>query len=676
MRIIVIHIINIFLLFFLLVVKPVFSQDQNYEFDSIVNTFDEVTGEDRIERITNFLRHANLYNVDTKKFTTFIDEAYQWEKKYPDLVLLNNIRLAHINVLVKNNPLESVKPLQEILHSGQPVSTEDSISVYTFLFNIYTNIGSYPKAWEALRARDDILSHTSNTSSFVNLFKKTSIDDLARIYLKTKKYNESINQYKRLLEIADEEDNLHYDAGANLNIGLVYLMLNKPDSAILFFNISLLKWTKHLKELEFTTAIDSSFLDLVNANIGKAYNQLEKYQKAIPLLRNNIEVSKKNKNYEEMVNGLNELSKSFLGIGQPEKAIKLLDSANLLIKENQVFNVYEEIYENKVKAYEYMGNTDKAYLYYKKLIEYRDSVSSVQNINISAILEIEYEVGQKDNEIAKQRIVVEKAEAEVNQQKGRKEVFLVAAVLMLAIVVILLLTIIQRRKGTRKLKEKSRQIEEQNKTIEKALVEKETLLKEIHHRVKNNLQLISGLLELQAVQFDDENVKEMMEEGKSRVRSMALIHEQLYESNDLGKIDFREYLNKLTNDIAIAFNAPEKEISFQIKVKQFSLDINTAVPLGLIVNELIANAYKHAFKGRKKGNIIIDLVPVENEETQLRIIDNGIGLPKDFDPLSKRSLGLRLVQGLIRQLGGEYAYESKKGTQFMLQFKNEIFNND
>jgi two-component sensor histidine kinase len=673
MRIKVIHIIKIFSLFFLLVVKPVFSQDQNYQFDSIVNTFNEVTGEERIEGIIKFIRFADLYNIDTKRFTSYIDEAYQWEKIHPDLVLLNNIRLAHINVLFKNSPLESVRLLQEILHSGQSISTEDSLSVYTFLFDIYTNVGSYHKAWEVLRARDDILSQTSNKSSFFNQFKKTGIDNLAKIYLKTKKYNESINQYKRLLVIAHEEKNLHFDAGANLNIGLVYLKINKPDSAILFFNISLLKWTEHLKELEFPTAIDSSFLDWVNGDIGKAYNELGDYHKAIPLIRNNIEVSKKNENYGGMVSGLNELSKSLLGLDQPEKAIKLLDSANLLIKEKQLFNAYQENYENKVKAYEYMGNTDKAYLYYKKLIEYRDSITRVENINISALLEIEYEVGLKDKEIAIQRIEVEMAEHEVIKQKGRKEVLFVAAILMLVIVVILLLTIIQRRKRTTKLKEKSKQIEEQNKIIEKALVEKETLLKEIHHRVKNNLQLISGLLELQAVQFDDENVKEMMEEGKSRVRSMSLIHQQLYQSNDLGKIDFREYLNKLTNDIAIAFNKQEKEIKFQIKVKQFTLDINNAVPLGLIVNELITNAYKHAFKGRNKGNIIIEVVQVENEQTQLRIIDDGIGLPKEFDPYSKNSLGLRLVQGLIRQLDGEYAYECKNGAQFVLQFKNEIF---
>ncbi len=667
------HNIKIFPIFFLLTITSVFSQKQSHQLDSIENTFKEVSGEERIERITQYIRYANLHDVNTKRFTTYIDEAYQWEKNHPDLVLLNTIRLAHVNMLVQKSPIESVRLLQEILHSGQPVSIEDSLSVYTFLFTAYADVDVYPKAWEVLRLRDDILSHASTNNSFINHFRKTGIDDLAKIYLKLKKYNEAIKQFKRLLVIAQEDKNLYFDAGTNLNLGLVYLKINKPDSAILFFNRSLMKWTEHLKEKEFATAIDSSFLDLVKGSIGEAYNQLEEYKKAIPLIRNHINVSTKTKNYSGVVNGLNEISKSLLGLDQPEKAIQLLDSASRLLKEKRIFNGYQENCENKVNVYEYMGNADKAYLYYKKLIEYRDSVSRVQNINISAILEIEYEVGQKDNEIAKQRIIVEKAEAEVNQQKGRKEVFLVAAVLMMTILLILILHIIQRRKRTAKLKVKSRQIEEQNKTIEKALVEKETLLKEIHHRVKNNLQLISGLLELQAVQFDDENVKEMMEEGKSRVRSMALIHEQLYESNDLGKIDFREYLNKLTNDIAIVSNTPEKEINFQIKVKQFSLDINTAVPLGLIVNELIANAYKHAFKGRKKGSIIIDIVKVDNEETQLWIIDDGIGLPKEFDPNNKSSLGLRLVQGLIRQLDGEFGYESKKGTQFMLQFKNEIF---
>jgi len=234
-------------------------------------------------------------------------------------------------------------------------------------------------------------------------------------------------------------------------------------------------------------------------------------------------------------------------------------------------------------------------------------------------------------------------------------------------------TSIELKKRIKNLAEGNKLIEYQKKIIEQSLVEKETLLKEIHHRVKNNLQLISGILELQAVKFDDKNVRTMMEEGQSRVRSMALIHQQLYQSDDLGKIDFWEYLNKLTNDIAIAFNNPEKEIEFKIKEKQFNLDINTAVPLGLIVNELITNAYKHAFKGRKKGCITIDLTSAKNEELKLWVIDDGIGLPKDFNSHNKSSLGLRLVQGLTRQIDGEYYYESNDGTQFEIQFKNTVF---
>lgn len=223
---------------------------------------------------------------------------------------------------------------------------------------------------------------------------------------------------------------------------------------------------------------------------------------------------------------------------------------------------------------------------------------------------------------------------------------------MLIIVVILIVNLIQRRKRAENLSVKNKQIEQQKQIIEKSLHEKETLLKEIHHRVKNNLQLINGIFELQVTKSDDAKVKEIIEEGQNRVKTMGLIHQQLYQNEDLGTIDFQEYLDKLVNDIAIAYNKPGRKIEIEVYANKLSFDVNTSISLGLIINELVTNTFKHGVKGMISGKIFVGIKNLKEDEYELTVKDNGKGLSEGFNPHLHKSLGLRLVEGLSRQLDG------------------------
>ncbi|MCF6181773.1 histidine kinase dimerization/phosphoacceptor domain -containing protein [Lutibacter sp.] len=539
------------------------------------------------------------------------------------------------------------------------------------MFGIYIEIGSYSKAWEAIRTRDNVLSNTQIQNSFFDSFKKIRINDLARIYLETNKYNEAIEQYQQLIEIAKKDNNLFYEAGTNNNLGLVYLRMHKPDSAITNFNQSIYFWNKYLKVINFPSVRDRMFLDIVKSNIGQAYNDKGEYQKAIPLIRNYIDMNIKINEGDGIVIGLNSLSQSYLGLHQPKKALALLDSANYLMKKNKSVFGIKNTYQNKVKVYEYLGNTKKAYSYYKKLVAYNNSKDTIENTKRTAILEVVYEVEQKNKQIANQQIRVIEAESSRKFQKDRQKLLIIGMLLMLVIVIGLLWNGIQKRKKTRILKEKSDRIEEQNDIIEKTLVEKETLLKEIHHRVKNNLQLISGMLELQSSKINDDDVREIMEQGQNRIKSMALIHQQLYESEDLGEIDFKKYVIQLTNDIIITVNDTNKNIGIVLDSIDFSLDINTAVPMGLIINELVVNAFKHGFSNKKEGTITITLKALEDEYYQLTIYDNGNGLPANFNINNTNSLGLRLVKGLSRQIGGSCEFKNGTGTTVIIKFRND-----
>ena len=666
------HIKQLLPLFFLLIFGNVFSQDVNHKLDSIENSFSEVTGEERIERITTFIRNANFYSNKHENYIPYLEEAYQWEEEHSSIKLLNKIRLGHINLLLaESNRDKAVRKAQEILHSRTPISSRDSVSVYTFMFNTYADIGTYSKAWEVIKIRDQVLSNNQNKTSFFDAFEKIRINGLAKIYLATKKYTEATLQYKKLVKIAKEEKNLHYEAGTYNNIGLVYLRTHKPDSALIYFNKSLSAWKKKLEGVRYLSFRDSAFFDIVDSNIGRAYNAKGEYQKAIPLIRKYIETRKKNKEVEGIVSGFNSLSLSYLGLGQPKKALSLLDSASYLIEKNNAISGKRKTYENKVKIYESLGDTKNAYAYYKKLVTYNKSMDSIGKSYRTTILEIVYEVEQKNNQIAKQQSLVLEAKTKAQFEKSKQYFLIIGLLMMFAVVITLSWNSLQKRKRSKKLKEKNKQIEEQNNIIAKVLIEKNTLLKEIHHRVKNNLQLISGMLELQSSKINDDAVNEILKQGQNRVKSMALIHQQLYESEDLGKIDFQKYVIQLTNDITIMVNDADKDIDIVLDIIEFSLDLDTAVPMGLIINELVFNAFKHGFLNRKKGVITISLKALEDKNYQLTVSDNGTGLPANFDLDNTNSLGLRLVKGLSRQIDGNCEFKNGTGTTVIIKFRND-----
>lgn len=208
--------------------------------------------------------------------------------------------------------------------------------------------------------------------------------------------------------------------------------------------------------------------------------------------------------------------------------------------------------------------------------------------------------------------------------------------------------------------------------IQSSLREKETLLAEIHHRVKNNLAVISGLIQLQLYNTNDENVQQTLFDSQSRIQSMAMIHEQLYQSEDLSHIDFKTYIRQLTKTISGGLNTSQKDINCTLNVDEetVGLNINQAVPFALILNELLTNAYKHAFKGRDRGTIEINLKEEEGLMTLL-VHDDGVGLPADLDIETSSSLGMSLIETLIEQLEGTIKMQSDQGTDIYIEFPIE-----
>jgi len=202
--------------------------------------------------------------------------------------------------------------------------------------------------------------------------------------------------------------------------------------------------------------------------------------------------------------------------------------------------------------------------------------------------------------------------------------------------------------------------------IQAQLREKEALLREIHHRVKNNLQVTSSLLRLQAGTIEDPATREVFASTQNRIRSMALVHEKLYQSTNLSRIDFAEYIRALGDLLFKSFGADPQFIRFRVEGEQTFLSIDTAVPCGLVVNEILSNALKHAFPGARRGEIVVSLHSTNNT-CEMRIRDDGVGLQID-ESRAPRTLGLQLVRGLVQQIDGTYDVHTNGGTEFTIRF--------
>lgn len=212
---------------------------------------------------------------------------------------------------------------------------------------------------------------------------------------------------------------------------------------------------------------------------------------------------------------------------------------------------------------------------------------------------------------------------------------------------------------------------EAEREIKRSLNEKETLLQEIHHRVKNNLAVISGLIELQLDSTLDAEGRKVLLDSQTRIQSMAMVHEKLYQSESLDRIEMDSYIRELIQTIQDTFYHSEADISLDLNLDPIHLSIDQAIPCGLLINELVVNVYKHAFKGREAGRMAVEFVRIE-DGVRLVVADNGNGLPEDFDLNQSSSLGVSLIQTLTMQLGGQVHIDSTSdGTSFTISFALE-----
>lgn len=349
-----------------------------------------------------------------------------------------------------------------------------------------------------------------------------------------------------------------------------------------------------------------------------------------------------------------------------EQINQLLDIIDR-IGDRPVISKRLELHEMISSRYESIGDATQALVHYKKYLQLYNAQQILNNQRALDEIQEKYETERNQRTISEQEAELSNQRLEKAEGEARIRQLLWIAAFLLVLLLAVGYAVYRVRLSNRLLKTQKIQIEESKAQLEKLLAGRELLLKEIHHRVKNNLQMVVSLLELQAIGVKDEETKAVLQTGNQRVKSMALVHKRLYQGEELGYVEVDGYLKSLLSEIDSAFVVQGQNVTTELKGNGISLDIDTIIPFGLILTELVTNSFKYAHVNPLE--ISVSLKEIGEEQYELVYRDNGVGIPEDFDLKKARSLGMRMIKRLTQQLNGSLHFENDKGLRVVIRFE-------
>lgn len=293
----------------------------------------------------------------------------------------------------------------------------------------------------------------------------------------------------------------------------------------------------------------------------------------------------------------------------------------------------------------------------------KDSLFTIEKHQKLNEINTKYETEKKNKEIEILKIKEEKQSVEIKAKQQERNLWLTISLLAFTFLAISIYFFWNKKKLSDQLKIK-------NTVIKESLNEKEVLLKEIHHRVKNNLQIITSLLNMQSRYLNDDKSKEIVNESKNRIKSMSLIHQKLYQQKNITGVETKIYFTELIEELLLSYGI-DSESNIKLEIDNLILDVDTAIPLGLIINELVSNAFKHGFENGK-GSFSFIFLKVNEKELFVEVKDNGKGIPDDYDISTSKSYGVKLIYSLSKKLKAEVNFINDKGltvTMRILKFK-------
>lgn len=591
----------------------------------------------------------NRIEVDSVRFSILNDLAYYWHTRNLTTAAaftkqgLNETHIAkdslwHGRFLITQGSI--LLRQEELGHAEMVLKRAMDLVMKNDLAFLYTQLGYVYERRGKLEIAADYAKKSLELGIELHDLKAQALaySDLSNLLWKQSKFEKGLELGLKSLELFEERgiDDLDYDFTLYV-VGNNYLSLKKFTDAIVYFKKSIEIGERY----GFYNNLSDVYISLTDLYIDLGY-----YAQAEEAGQNAIK-------YAELLDNNFMLMRSHLAMGKLQNSqLKYIEAIESTEKSIEIATAdfgdgffLSQAYKVLTESYSQKGDYKKALEAHQQFTKLKDSVFTVQADQRISELQTEYDVALKEDTIKLQ-------EARIAQQKSRQMLFLVVAGSLLLLLTALFIAFKNNRR--------------KNILLKKQNEEKGFLLKEIHHRVKNNLEIVSSLLLLQSAKLDDEAAIGAMQESQNRVQSMSIIHQRLYQGENLATIEMKDYFINLGNHVLDAFGV-QKRVIFKCAMDRLNLDVDTAVPLGLIVNELLTNTMKYAFPDEQKGKVNISLTTKDAEIMELRVTDNGVG--KNNVTIQGSGFGTQLINLLVKQLDGTLEYHTDKGTVVAIQFK-------
>lgn len=552
----------------------------------------------------------------------------------------------HVDLALKANKMEQFK--------------HDECISYLIKGQCYLFLNNFPESSTNLTKALQIAEQIKDPIKIARIY-----NNIAIIYNKQDQQEEEHLNYKKALQSISKIQSPAAERLRNIvnsNIALNYLDQKHYDKALTIFQ----KCFEYEKKFNYKTNMAGSSRSLSKVYLGK-----KEYSKALDYAQKALELYKQLGNKSGQADVYREIGVIYLQTNQLQNASEYTQKGLQLSTKIGELESIKFCYENLSKINSKLGNYKEAYTNQLLFKKRSDSMFNSEINDKVTQIQMTYEFDKKQELIKRQQ---NEKDQKLKSVSNKQRNFLIAIAMTLFFLSLLTVGIYFNLKSYKKQK---LIVEQQKEVIQNSLTEKETLLREIHHRVKNNLQIISSLLNMQSEDIEDAKVLLSIQEGQSRVQAMSLIHQNLYQSEHIDKVNIENYLKELTHYLSTMYKGDSNLVKVTIETSNIQFDFDTAIPLGLIVNELVSNAYKHAFPNKKEGQISIKIKAINTIDYKLLVSNDGEQLPPNFDWNKPKSLGMKLVTILSKQLRGSFSLkENEPTTTFEVLFKDlEEFQN-
>jgi two-component sensor histidine kinase len=552
------------------------------------------------------------------------------------------------------NPEKADPFLQESLVLYKSIGFKELQGVYNILSEVHTQKGNYPESLKyALLAEKTALAMRDNSLQLSSIYNHGAL-----VYYYLRQNDKAEEYWYKALEIAKYYKDTEYVRTIAENLCSLLIRQKKQNDAL-----------KLIKEMQVnfpTSNIERQMVEnylLFNIyRIQKNNAKAASYYKTMAAYYG--ENAERNGNSIAVLRSFSAYHLQVKNYDAFYRNIKRLDSIAAAVGNN---NIRSESYLSWFKADSSRGDYLNAIKHYQLYKQLSDSVFKGEKSKQINNLQVEFESEKKDKNIDLLTQEAKLQKIQIQKDTVVRYVFIASVVVLILFILVLYNGFRSKKKKNQQLEIKRQKINEQNELNKKMLLEKEWLLKEIHHRVKNNLQIVISLLNTQSAYLDNEDALMAIQNSQHRMHAMSLIHQKLYQSDNLANIDMSWYIYELISYMRECFDTDQK-INFVLDTEKVYLDVAQAVPLGLIINEAINNAIKYAFPSDKKGDVIIELKNTEENNYQLLIADNGVGLPSNFEDTERNSLGMNLMMGLTDQIDGTFEMKNNNGLQIKIAF--------